>query len=105
MVDENFWTAAMNDKASGEPARTGAVRVALLFGTAAIAVAAILTPMLSEKSVTAKIAAAPFEYDRITTGSIPKDRKRSYTVRKSILQHSVDSICIIQPNGSRSGDC
>ena len=105
MVDENFWMAAMNNNDNGEPARFGAVRVALLFGTAAIAVAAILTPVLSDKTSTARIASGPFDYDRITTGSIPKKTTQTYTIRKSILQNSPEAVCIIRQNGVRAGDC
>lgn len=105
MMNENFWMTVMNNKSVDEPARFGAVRVALLFGTAAIAVAAILTPVLSEKTTSARIASGPFDYDRITTGSVPKNTKRTYTIRKSVLQDDVDAVCIIRPNGLRTGDC
>jgi hypothetical protein len=70
-----------------QPKRIGAVRAALLFGTAAIAVAAILTPIAADRTSSARIAWSPHQFDNITTGSIPKGSgSRVYTVRKSILQ-------------------
>ena len=107
MTNDNFWMTVMDrDGMENPPKRIGAVRVALLFGTAAIAVATILTPILADRSTSARVAWAPDQYDNITTGSIPQRSKTtSYIVRKSILQASPDALCIIRSDGRKSGDC
>ncbi|KGF69969.1 membrane protein [Hoeflea sp. BAL378] len=107
MADGDFWMTVMDrDGAETPPRRYGAVRVALLFGTAAVAVAAILTPILADRSPSARVAWSPDQYDSITTGSIPNRSGHTiYTVRKSILQDSPGALCIIQSNGMKTGDC
>ncbi|GAB1580074.1 MULTISPECIES: hypothetical protein [Phyllobacteriaceae] len=85
-------------------ARSGALRIALLFGSAAIALSLILVPILSERSRNvASQSLFPDGVDSISTGSIRQSR--AYTVRKSVLQTSPEAICIIQPDGSKNGDC
>ena len=107
MANDEFWTTVMDrDGQESQPRTLGAVRVALLFGTAAIALAAILTPIVADRSTAARVAWAPDQFDNITTGSIPTgSRTTSYTVRKSILQDNPGALCIIRSNGRKSGDC
>ncbi|WEX09015.1 hypothetical protein [Chelativorans sp. AA-79] len=76
----------------------GAVRVALLFGSAAIAFALILTPVLDRR--TRDMAAHGL--DPIATGSVPG---RVFVERRSVLQATPDAICIIHEDGRRSGTC
>jgi len=82
----------------------GMLRVTLLFGSAAIALGLIAAP-IAEKGTDSYVASAGFPagVDRMTTGSISNDRK--YTVRRSVLQSKRDSICIINADGSFTGDC
>lgn len=80
--------------------RISILHVALLFGSAAIAFALILTPMVSDFSRTRD---NPFGIDTMQTGSI--GRQTSYTVRKSVLQPTPSSICVIRSDGRRVGDC
>lgn len=107
MTDGDFWMTVMDrDGVDSPTTRIGAVRVALLFGTAAVAVATILTPILADRSKSARIAWAPDRYDNITTGSIPQRSGNTvYTVRKSILQDSPGALCIIGSDGGKTGDC
>ncbi|KJS09418.1 MAG: membrane protein [Hoeflea sp. BRH_c9] len=106
MSDGDFWMTVKERDGAGQRKRIGAVRVALLFGTAAIAVATILTPILADRSTSARVAWKPDQYDNLTTGSIPQRAATTvYTVRKSILQERPGSLCIIQNDGSKSGDC
>jgi len=107
MANDEFWTTVMDrDGQENQPKQLGAVRVALLFGTAAIALAAILPPILADRSPSARVAWAPEQFDNITTGSIPaRSKTTSYTVRKSILQDNPGALCIIRSNGKKSGDC
>jgi hypothetical protein len=85
-------------------ARTGALRVALLFGSAVIALALILVPILNNRSndvVTQSLF--PNGVDTMATGSIRNSQ--AYTVRKSVLQPAPDAVCIIHPDGTKKGDC
>lgn len=87
-------------------AGAGALRLALLFGSIAVAMALILTPLAERgtRSVTAR-AGGSLGVDLTTTGSVPRGGGETYTVRRSVLQHSSDSVCIIRADGSGSGDC
>jgi hypothetical protein len=82
----------------------GAVRVALLFGSAAVALAVLLTP-LADSQTRSRMARAsvPANIDLISTGTTI--RKDGYIIRRSVLQNSPQSVCIIRDNGTRSGDC
>lgn len=105
MVDDDFWrTVQDKDLSTGPSRRTGALNLALLFGTAVIALTLILTPMMTSKTENKVLADAPIDYDNIQTGSIPKDDgPKRYTVRRSVLQEMPGAVCIIDGNGSKSG--
>jgi alkyl hydroperoxide reductase subunit AhpF len=107
MASGDFWMTVMDRTGTeAQPKRIGAVRAALLFGTAAIALAAILTPIAADRTSSTRTAWSPDPFDKITTGSIPTgSNSRVYTVRKSILQDAPGSLCIIRSDGSTSGDC
>lgn len=107
MTNGDFWMTVMDrDGVAGQPKRIGAIRAALLFGTAAVALATILTPILADRASTARVAWAPDQFDNITTGSIPQHlRTKSYTVRRSILQDDPGALCIIRSDGRKTGDC
>ena len=82
----------------------GAVRVALLFGSAAVALALILTPLI--ESQTERIAySPPAGVDMMATGATGPRGAGSYTIRRSVLQSSANAVCIIRQNGVRTGDC
>ncbi len=61
----------------------GLLRITLLFGSAAAALALLATPIL-ERSTKAELV---------------------YTMRRSVLQPTPESVCIISPSGQRSGEC
>jgi hypothetical protein len=77
----------------------GALRITLLFGAAAVALALIAAPLLESRSGFAGSGGL----DMTSTGSI--GGTTSYTIRRSVLQSSPDAVCIIRADGSRSGDC
>ena len=80
----------------------GILRFTLLFGSAAIALALVLAPIAASQS--RQIAGtAGAGVDRMSTGSVQTGNR--YTVRKSVLQDSPTSICVIYDNGQRSGNC
>lgn len=78
----------------------GALRFTLLFGSAAVALALILTPIVD--SQTRDFVGSP-GVDTITTGSVQQGG--NYTIRRSVLQESPNAICVIRANGVRSGNC
>jgi hypothetical protein len=81
----------------------GAINVALLFGTAVIALTLIVTPLLSKDD--SKMEASTLGYDDIKTGSIPihDGKVRHYTIRRSVLQTNPGEVCIIDQDGNKSG--
>lgn len=104
MQNDDDWERMRGVRGDRVVPRISPVRVALLFGTAAIALALFATSYLADQNrVLYADTAQPLGLDMTTTGSIPQ--ARTYTIRKSVLQSSPDAVCIIQPNGARSGDC
>ncbi len=99
MDDEVWKTVRTRKRATYRSGKTGALNIALLFGTAAVALSLIVTPMLAEQRDHRNLAQVQEEFDRITTGSIGSgDRStKHYTIRRSVLQTTPGSVCIIQP--------
>ncbi len=104
MSDDDFWSSVY-PRAShlDRPARFSALRLALLFGTATIAMAFILPPMIGSSPNGSELWASDPGIDYTTTASIRT--QRTYTVQRSVLQSSADSVCIISARGHRSGEC
>lgn len=96
----NFVQGFEEDTAS--PAKTGATRVALLFGSIAVAFALFLVPIVGRNSQEIARANVP-DLDLTVTGAVPT--AGNYTIRRSVLQSNTKSICIIRSNGSSVGDC
>lgn len=110
--DHNYFSADHNEYTSKPftKAGRGFLRVVLLFGSAVVALALIIVPVLNEQAN--KVAAQsvlPDGIDRTMTGSIKRDTGgepyAGQAVRKSALQPRPDAVCIIETNGSRHGDC
>ena len=95
---------------SAANAGMGILRITLLFGSAAVALALIATPFLDSRT---RLQAARAEFagslDTMNTGSIGSmgsiGRRDTYTLRRSVLQPLPSSVCVIRDNGKRSGDC
>jgi hypothetical protein len=105
-MDDEFWkTVRVRQRATYRSGKTGALNMALLFGTAVIALSLILTPMLAERSDQKRLAHVQEDFDMLTTGSIkPSDGSaKHYTIRRSVLQDTPGSVCIVQGYGSDSG--
>lgn len=79
----------------------GMLRITLLFGSAAVALALVATPFLD--SQTQQQIARDGGLDMASTGSI--GHRDTYTLRRSVLQPLPSSICVIRNDGSRHGDC
>ncbi|MBE1706970.1 MULTISPECIES: hypothetical protein [Mesorhizobium] len=82
----------------------GILRVTLLFGSAAVALALIATPFLDSQT-RSQSTRDSFSggLDMTATGSI--SHRSTYTVRRSVLQAQPGSVCIISSDGRTSGDC
>lgn len=100
---KNAWDDEQEDKGFNI-ADNGALRVALLFGSAAVAFALILTPFV-DRGAGSVVAArgVALELDQTATGSVSQPGR--YTVRRSVLQSSNSAVCVIRSNGGRSGEC
>ena len=103
MRPEDEWDMIRNDRGAvlGGAGR-GVLRVALLFGSAVVALAMILVP-IADNYTRPQNADTGYGLDLTTTGSIRSGG--TFTIRKSVLQSSPTSVCIIRENGLRSGDC
>jgi|EndMetStandDraft_4_1072995.scaffolds.fasta_scaffold252318_3 hypothetical protein len=103
MDDEFLRTPSEREFIGEKTSPIGALNMALLFGTAVIALSLILTPILSPQKDT--MEASTMGYDDIKTGSIPtQDGKvKRYTIRRSVLQENPGEVCIIDQNGNRNG--
>ncbi len=105
-MDDEFWKSVRNrQRATYRSGKTGALNIALLFGTAAIALSLILTPMLAERSDQKRLAHVQEDFDLLTTGSIPSGERgnKHYTIRRSVLQETPGSVCIVQGYGGNGG--
>lgn len=103
MNPESEWQSIRGDRPSMLGiAGVGILRAALLFGSAAVALAVILAPLA--ESQTRRIVGAD-GIDRMSTGSVSRGGGSSYVIRRSVLQESPAAICIIRDDGTRSGDC
>ena len=105
MYPEDEWDLVRNERGwSFANLGSGMLRASLLFGSAAIALALIIAPMLEDDG-SGDVAQSEFNpgIDRTVTGSVRY--KGVYTIRKSVLQNTPESVCVIRDNGIRSGDC
>ena len=103
MDDDLSKPQAEREFSSVKPSPIGAINMALLFGTAVIALSLIVTPLLSAKDD--KMEASTMGYDDIKTGSIPTHdgKVKHYTIRHSVLQTNPGEVCIIDQDGNKSG--
>lgn len=84
-------------------AGAGILRVTLLFGSAAIAVALLATPYLDRETRLAQTERGR-SLDMMSTGSV-RGKAVQYTVGRSVLQATPQSVCIVHQDGRQSGDC
>lgn len=81
----------------------GVLRLTLLFGSAAVALALIATPFLDGQTRSQTARDGFPGLDMTATGSI--SHRSTYTVRRSVLQADPGGVCIIRSDGKSSGDC
>jgi hypothetical protein len=79
------------------------LRITLLFGSAAVALALIAVPVLDKQTRSSSRDALTSGLDTMSTGSVGS--RATYTLRRSVLQPSPSSVCVIRADGRRSGDC
>ncbi|MDX8440207.1 hypothetical protein [Mesorhizobium australafricanum] len=102
---EREWDSIRPDRGfRAVDAGMGILRITLLFGSAAVALALIATPFLDNQTRPQSARDGFAGLDMTATGSIGH-RTNTYTVRRSVLQPLPSSICVIRNDGSRSGEC
>lgn len=102
---ENDWEVLRGDR--GWPSGGGGMgilRITLLFGSAAVALALIIAPLADSQTRDYAAEDAVLGLDEIATGSI-SNAGNVYTIHRSVLQSSPDAVCIIHQDGRRQGDC
>jgi hypothetical protein len=101
---ENEWDVVRSNRGWSGGAGMGILRITLLFGSAAVALALIVAP-IAESQTRSYVArgGTPAGLDEMTTGST--GYRGEYTIRKSVLQSSPQTVCVIRDNGVRIGDC
>ncbi|MEX0406456.1 hypothetical protein ABGN05_12335 [Aquibium sp. LZ166] len=99
-VDQDWEYPEVTQASRLNSAGMGVIRIALLFGSAAVAVGLIVAP-IAERQL--QRSAGLGGVDTMTTGSI--GNRDIYTMRRSVLQSSPHAVCIIHTDGRRSGDC
>jgi hypothetical protein len=101
---ERDWDSIRPDRGfRAVDAGMGILRITLLFGSAAVALALIATPFLDNQTRPSARDNSAGGLDMTATGSI--GRRDTYTLRRSVLQPFPSSVCIIRNDGSRSGEC
>jgi hypothetical protein len=101
MTPEDEWDAIRRRRAPlFGAAGMSMLRIALLFGSAAVALALILAPMADRYQKSQIVGADGLDF----TATSSTGGRASYTIRRSVLQKP-GAVCIIHASGQRSGDC
>lgn len=104
MTPDQDWSS-ISAESGNSIGGTGTLRLAIVFGSVAIAFALFVAP-LAERQAARQFANDPAGVDMMSTGSISRDgQKGNYTIRRSVLQTDPNAVCIIRPNGVQSGQC
>lgn len=101
MLNEDDWGMSATGRSRMLDWSNGALRGAMLFGVLAIALALFTVPLLNRGDT---VIANRGGIDMMTTGSTAQQHG-TYTLRRSVLQRSPSSVCIIHADSTRSGDC
>ncbi len=99
---ENDWSQSRDPRGLIFQGGTGSLRMALLFGSAAVGLALLVAP-LAEREVRLALAPDAVGLDTTMTGSIGGGD--AYIIRRSVLQPTPNSVCIIHRDGLKTGDC
>lgn len=81
------------------------IEMAVAFGIFAVGFSLLATPYLdtASKQIASARGTNFGQYDNIVTGAVSKPR--SFIIRKSVLQPTRNSECIIFSDGRKYGDC
>ncbi|MCV3207590.1 hypothetical protein OHD62_13170 [Mesorhizobium sp. YC-39] len=102
-LDRDWDSIRPNRFHGASEAGMGLLRITLLFGSAAVALALLATPYLDSRTRLQATGDDLAGVDMMSTASI--GQHDTYTLRRSVLQPLPDSVCVIRDNGRRSGDC
>lgn len=114
MTNDEFWSDPDKNGWQQPKRKFSAIHLSLLFATAVVAGAMVMTPVLSEKTNTNIAKSGSKDFDGIVTGSIgnvssgaqrtPNFSKKQYTIRHSITQSSGEA-CVIFDLDLQSDNC
>jgi hypothetical protein len=98
------WERLRQPRAGRNAPGISPIRIALLFGSVAVAFALLAVSFLGDSRGAEYFnALRATGVDTITTGSI--NGTKTYTIRKSVLQSSPGAACVIQQDGTSTGEC
>ncbi len=81
------------------------IEIATVFAIAVVGATLVFSPMISSTGEQVALNRTG-EIDRVVTGSINRSNTtRRYTMRRSVLQSTPNSRCIIFADGNTEGDC
>ena len=116
MTDDDYYTIRSHEALTGRKGRPSALRAAVLFAGAAIALSVLAVPWVGDDGDRRTARALGLGLDPVMTGSIDRSqplggRARrapgyndgTYVVRRSVL--SGNSVCIIRSDGRKEGRC
>lgn len=88
-----------------ERSAMSSIEVAIMFGVLAVGFALVVTPMVEKtgKQFAQNDSIFGEQVDNFVTGSVQKPKR--FVIRRSVLQPSKTSQCIIYSNGKTYGDC
>ncbi|MGB8817295.1 MAG: hypothetical protein WCC66_05160 [Rhizobiaceae bacterium] len=102
---DDEWDLIQEDRSDGPGiASSGALRIALLFGSVAVAFALFLVPIMGRQGDLPMIGRLSSQtLDQMSTGSV--QGRGAYVIRRSVLQNTPHSVCVIRADGRQTGDC
>ena len=102
---DDEWDLIQEDRSDGlGVTSSGALRVALLFGSVAVAFALFLVPIMGRQGDLPMIGRISSQsLDQMSTGSV--QGRGAYVIRRSVLQNSPQAVCVISADGRKAGDC
>ncbi|MEP2947100.1 MAG: hypothetical protein ABJN11_08960 [Lentilitoribacter sp.] len=114
MTNDELWTDSENNGWQQPKRKFSALHLSMLFATAVVAGAMVMTPILAGKNNTNVAAKDGINYDNVVTGSIgsissgeqrtPNFGKKQYTIRHSITQSSGEA-CVIYDIDRLTDNC
>jgi hypothetical protein len=103
MARMSEWYQDQSDEIeTGRSFNTGVLSFTLTVAAAVVVLSLMITPFVSSSVNSYALSAGRLNTDNIITGSIPSNPGvQRYTIRRSVLQATPDTVCIIRDGSSR----